>query len=90
MGWQSEIDEPMRCTLIGWLTEVCNEFTLKNETLFMCLSLVDRCLRFENVSKNRFQLLGVSALFIACKYEEIYPPHINKFVGISGGSYTKQ
>lgn len=90
LSWQSEIDESMRCTLIGWLVDVCNEFQLKNETLFMCASLIDRFLREQNVPKNRFQLLGVSALFIASKYEEIYPPHISKFVCISGGSYTKQ
>lgn len=34
----------------------------------MCVSLVDRFLREEVVPKSRFQLLGVAALFIACKY----------------------
>jgi hypothetical protein len=76
----------MRCRLVGWLIEVANQFQLKNETLFMCVNLLDRYLSEETVLKSQFQLLGISTLFIASKYEEIYPPHISKFVTMSAGS----
>jgi cyclin B len=34
-------------------------------------------------------LVGVAALFIACKYEEIYPPDLKDFVYITDNAYTK-
>jgi len=33
---------------------------------------------------------GTAALFIASKYEEIYPPDLGEFVYITDDSYTKQ
>ncbi len=39
--------------------------------------------------RHHFQLLGTTCLFISCKYEEIYPPHINKFVENAGGTCNK-
>lgn len=79
----------MREVLLCWLVEVCNEFRLKNETLFLGVSLIDRYLKSRQTSKNRFQLLGVSALFMAAKCEEIYAPHVDKLVAICGGSCQK-
>jgi G2/mitotic-specific cyclin-B, other len=35
-------------------------------------------------------LVGVSALLIACKYEEIYPPELKDFVFITDRAYTKE
>jgi hypothetical protein len=35
----------------------------------MCSNLIDRYLKQQPIPKSRFQLLGVSALFIASKYE---------------------
>jgi G2/mitotic-specific cyclin-B, other len=32
----------------------------------------------------------VASLFIACKYEEIYPPDLKDFVYITDNAYTKQ
>lgn len=34
-------------------------------------------------------LIGTAALFIAAKYEEIYPPEISEFVYITDDSFTK-
>lgn len=36
-----------------------------------------------------WNLLGTAALFIATKYEEIYPPEIGEFVYITDDSFTK-
>lgn len=35
------------------------------------------------------QLVGVAALFISSKYEELYPPEISDFVYITDDTYTK-
>jgi G2/mitotic-specific cyclin-B, other len=34
--------------------------------------------------------VGVSALLIACKYEEIYPPELKDFVYITDRAYSKE
>lgn len=41
------------------------------------------------VTKSRLQLVGVTALLIASKYEEIYPPELKDFVFITDKAYTK-
>jgi cyclin B len=35
-------------------------------------------------------LVGVSALLIACKYEEMYPPELKDFVFITDRAYTQE
>jgi cyclin B len=40
------------------------------------------------VIRSRLQLLGVSALFIACKYQEIYPPVLSDLVHMTQNAYT--
>jgi len=35
------------------------------------------------------QLVGVTCLFIACKYEEIHPPLVDDFVYITDNTYTR-
>lgn len=35
------------------------------------------------------QLVGTAAMFIAAKYEEIYPPDVTEFVFITDDTYTK-
>ena len=42
-----------------------------------------------SIARQSFQLLGTSSMFIASKYEEIYPPDVNEFVYITDESYDK-
>ena len=35
------------------------------------------------------QLVGVSVMFLCCKYEEIYAPEVKDFVYVSDNSYDK-
>ena len=89
MSNQTDINEKMRAILIDWLTEVHLKFKLISETLFLTVDIIDRFLSHQIVSKNHLQLLGVAALLIACKYEEIYCPDLNDFVFITDKAYTK-
>ena len=43
-----------------------------------------------DVAKNQLQLIGVTALLIAAKYEEIYPPSIRDFSYITADTYSMQ
>ena len=44
------------------------------ETLWIAVNLVDRFLSVRVVSLVKLQLVGVTAMFIAAKYEEILAP----------------
>jgi cyclin B len=42
------------------------------------------------VSRKNLQLVGVTALLLAAKYEEIWAPEVNDFVHISDNAYTRE
>ncbi|CAG2113312.1 unnamed protein product [Medioppia subpectinata] len=87
---QPEINAKMRSILVDWLVEVTEEYKLLDQTLFLAVNYIDRFLSLMSISRQSFQLLGTAALFIASKYEEIYPPELSEFVYITDDSYTKQ
>jgi cyclin B len=80
----------MRSILIDWLIEVHFKYKLQSETLFIAVRIIDRYLELEKVPKSRLQLVGVTALLVACKYEEIYPPELKDFVFLTDKAYTKE
>lgn len=90
MKIQDDINERMRAILIDWLVEVHLKFKLVPETLYLTVNLIDRYLEIEQVKRDKLQLVGVTAMLIACKYEEIYPPEVKDFVYITDNAYTKQ
>ena len=86
---QQDINPRMRDILYDWLIEVHLKFKLLPETLFLTFNIIDRYLSKETIHRKYLQLLGVTAMFIACKYEEIYPPEIKDFIYMTDNSYTK-
>lgn len=89
MEKQADINEKMRGILVDWLVEVHLKYKLKHETLYLAINLIDRFLEKQQVSRKKLQLVGVSGMLIASKYEEIYPPEIRDFVYITDKAYTK-
>lgn len=79
----------MRAILIDWLVDVHHKFKLLPETLFLSVNLIDRYLERVSVPRQRLQLVGVAAMLIACKYEEIYAPEVKDFVYVTDQAYTK-
>ena len=52
--------------------------------------MVATCLLKEKaVSRNRLQLVGVTAMLVASKYEEMYAPEIGDFEYITDNAYQK-
>ncbi|XP_077292152.1 cyclin-A1-like [Arctopsyche grandis] len=90
MRKQTDITHSMRAILIDWLVEVCEEYRLETETLYLAVSYIDRFLSYMAVVRAKLQLVGTTAMFIASKYEEIYPPDLREFVYITDETYTKQ
>uniref|UniRef100_A0A1S4GYA8 Uncharacterized protein n=1 Tax=Anopheles gambiae TaxID=7165 RepID=A0A1S4GYA8_ANOGA len=81
----------MRSILIDWLNEVCEVYKLHRETYFLAVDYIDRYLSLKKeLKKNHLQLLGITALFIAAKAEEIYPPKIGEFAYVTDGACTDE
>ena len=89
MSKQTDINAKMRAILIDWLVEVHLKFKLMPETLYLTVNLIDRFLEKEQIMRNKLQLVGVTAMFMASKYEEIYAPECRDFVYISDKAYTR-
>ena len=87
---QPDINEKMRAILIDWLVEVHLKFKLYPETLYLTVNLIDRYLEKEEVLRQHLQLVGVTSMLIASKYEEIYAPEVRDFVYITDKAYTKE
>jgi len=90
MNEQNEINEQMRAILIDWIIEVHLQFNLKQETLYMAISIIDTYLSFNLITRKNLQLLGITSLFISCKSQEIYFPKQDKFIEATDGAYTKE
>lgn len=89
MDRQFDINEKMRAILIDWLIEVHYKFELMDETLFLAINLIDRFLERCTVVRKKLQLVGVTAMLLACKYEEVSVPLVEDFVLISDNAYTR-
>ena len=52
MATQWDINEKMRAILVDWIIEVHLKFKLVPETLFLCISLMDRYLERARISRK--------------------------------------
>jgi G2/mitotic-specific cyclin-B, other len=88
---QTDLTERMRGVLVDWLVEVHWKFKLYPETLFLTVNLLDRFLSVKpNIPRNQLQLVGITCLLIAAKYEDIYAPEIKDIVHICDKTYKKE
>ncbi|XP_078438567.1 G2/mitotic-specific cyclin S13-7-like [Wolffia australiana] len=90
MGSQIEINAKMRAILVDWLIEVHHKFELMPETLYLAVYIIDRYLSLETVLRRELQLVGMSSMLIACKYEEIWAPEVYDFICISDNAYSRE
>jgi len=89
MESQVDINAKMRAILIDWLIDVHMKYKLKTETLFLTISLIDRFIETRQLTRKKLQLVGVTSMLIAAKFEEIYPPEVRDFVYITDNTYSK-
>lgn len=88
---QMDVTPKMRSVLLDWINEVHHQFNLEVETFHMTVSMIDRYLQStSSTPRKHLQLVGVTALFMASKYEEMMPPEINDFVYVTDDTYSKR
>ncbi|XP_033750893.1 G2/mitotic-specific cyclin-B-like [Pecten maximus] len=85
-----EVSGKMRAILIDWLCQVHHRFHLLQETLYLTVAIIDRFLQLCPVPRNKLQLVGVTCMLIASKYEEMYAPELADFVYITDNAYQKK
>ena len=90
MKKQKEINDQMRSILVDWIIDVHHKFGFTDETLFMTILIIDRYCSLEQISRIKYQCLGITALMIACKHEEINVPKVDDFIYITDNAYTKE
>ncbi|OAY57925.1 G2/mitotic-specific cyclin S13-7 [Manihot esculenta] len=90
MHLQPDINAKMRSILVDWLVEVHRKFELMPETLYLTINIMDRFLAVKVVPRKELQLVGISSMLIACKYEEIWAPEVGDFICISDNAYTRE
>jgi cyclin A len=87
--YQSDITSNHISILFDWLVEVAEEYHLNNETLYLTKHYIERFLAKIKVPRQKIQLVGVSCMLIASKFEEMFPPGVTDFVYISDNTFTK-
>ncbi|XP_038661523.1 G2/mitotic-specific cyclin-B1-like isoform X2 [Scyliorhinus canicula] len=85
---EQKITGSMRAILIDWLVQVQMQFRLLQETMYLTVFILDRFIQDNPVTKQNLQLVGVTAMLVASKYEEIYPPAVRDFVVITDDAYS--
>lgn len=88
LAQQPEVTERMRLILMDWLIDVHLKFKLHRETFYLAVDIVDRFLAARPVSRAHLQLVGVTAMMIAGKHDEIWPPEVKDCVYISANTYS--
>lgn len=89
MDNQPDLEWKMRGILVDWLLEVHTRFRLLPETMFLCVNIIDRFLSTKVVQLDRLQLVGITAMFIASKYEEVLSPHVQNFRHVADDGFTE-
>ncbi|KAL4302543.1 hypothetical protein GQ457_10G006040 [Hibiscus cannabinus] len=90
MSKQTDITPNMRGILINWLIEVHLKFDLMQETLYLMVNLLDRYLSEVQIKKNEMQLVGLTTLLLASKYEDFWHPRVKDLISISAEAYTSE
>ncbi|KAM3285016.1 hypothetical protein P3S67_023815 [Capsicum chacoense] len=60
------------------------------ESLYLTMNLIDRFLPVQSVIRKKLQLVGITTLLLACKYEEVSVPVVKDLILISAKAYARK
>lgn len=69
--------------LLDWVNTTNSKLGFTQETLFLSYNIINRVLFLKSLSDSKLNLLGVSAILLASKYEEVMPASIETFSNLS-------
>lgn len=82
-----------RFSFINLFISFQRELLLRQETLYLSINLFDRYIQkifSENKISEDLNIIALTCLFIASKYEEIYPPYLKEFLESYKNKYNKE
>lgn len=86
---EKEVSFEMRSLLIDWFIAIHEKLGLCDDTLYLGIFLIDRFLDGRSIAINKLQLVGITALFIASKFEEVVCPDLNSFIELTDHSFSE-
>eukprot|EP00746_Dinoflagellata_sp_MGD_P061636 gnl/MRDRNA2_/MRDRNA2_26049_c0_seq1.p1 gnl/MRDRNA2_/MRDRNA2_26049_c0~~gnl/MRDRNA2_/MRDRNA2_26049_c0_seq1.p1 ORF type:complete len:256 (+),score=34.58 gnl/MRDRNA2_/MRDRNA2_26049_c0_seq1:71-769(+) len=91
MTQQRDITDRHRAILVNWLMTVHSYWNEGDETLWVCIQIIDRYLEISQVERARLKLVGVTAMLIAAKLVETPPtPMLSDCSYITDHTYSEQ
>ena len=89
---QYHVLKQMRVTLMDWLISIQLYLSITNEALQLTLNITDRYLAISpsSLAKDNYQLIGLAALSVATKFEEIAVPSLKLLCDLAENAYTTQ
>ena len=66
------------------------KFELMEETLYLTVNLINRYLAAQSVIRRRLQLVGITAMLLACRYEEVSVPSVEDLILISDRAHARK
>ncbi|XP_032061485.1 cyclin-O [Aythya fuligula] len=87
---QPQVTAEARCKLVSWLIPVHRHLGVSFEALCLAVNTLDRFLATTPVAADCFQLLGVTALLIACKQVEVHPPSVKQLLALCCDAFSRQ
>lgn len=65
---------------LPYVITIHNTLNLTPDTLYLSIHIINSILKIRSLSPCKEKLLVTASLFIASKYEEVFPPHISAFI----------
>ena len=86
---QAQITPNMRQKLVDWIAEISNLLNLLSETYLLTIYIIDKFLSLnKTIERSKYQLVAVSAVLIASKFEEYSYVIVSDLVTLTGDTYT--
>jgi len=86
---QPHLNMDSRAIVVNWLADLNRASGYRPKTLFLAVALLDRYLEKRIVHRDEFQLLGVTSMLLAAKYEEVRPLSVADCSGICDGACSE-
>eukprot|EP00092_Neocalanus_flemingeri_P037043 GFUD01040328.1.p1 GENE.GFUD01040328.1~~GFUD01040328.1.p1 ORF type:complete len:286 (+),score=50.66 GFUD01040328.1:416-1273(+) len=85
---QTEVTPRMRFTLLDWMVDITRQLEFSLETWCLAVNYLDRFLGTQLLAKDCLQLVGLTALWLGAKQEELNPPSTEELVALSAATFS--
>lgn len=79
-----------RKKLLRWIYEVVTDFEYSSITFTRSIFILDKYVQKKGMTHENYQLIGISSLFVAAKYEEPKILKVEDYVIVTDNTFTKE